>query len=135
MAGAYPFPLLVELEENNIPRLKNKLVKYFQSKKSNGGDCEVDYENGSSTATLRFRTEEGKFDPMSDTVLHFTLLLNQVMLPRLLSFYFLTVNNFFFLTDQQNVLRKETHEIRLDQGVLKMTVRLPTEKKRTQVNK
>ncbi|KAK2839529.1 hypothetical protein Q5P01_013269 [Channa striata] len=58
MADAYSYPLLVELEENNVPRLKNKLVKYFQSKKSGGGDCEVDYENGSRTATLRFRTQE-----------------------------------------------------------------------------
>ncbi|KAG7233895.1 hypothetical protein INR49_006457 [Caranx melampygus] len=58
MADAYSYRLLVELEENNIPRLKNKLVKYFQSKKSNGGDCEVEYESGSRTATLRFRTEE-----------------------------------------------------------------------------
>lgn len=61
MADAYAYPLLVELEENKIPRLKNKLVKYFQSKKSNGGDCEVDYENGSEAAVLRFRKEEGKF--------------------------------------------------------------------------
>lgn len=58
MADAYSYALLVELEENNVPRLKNKLVKYFQSKKSNGGDCEVDYENGSWTAVLRFRREE-----------------------------------------------------------------------------
>lgn len=60
MADAYSYPLLVELEESNTPKLKNKLVKYFQSKKSNGGDCEVDYENGRKTATLRFRTEEGE---------------------------------------------------------------------------
>lgn len=65
MAGAYSFPLLVELEENQVPRLKNKLVKYFQSRKSNGGDCEVDYENGSRTATLRFRSEEGESGPAS----------------------------------------------------------------------
>ncbi|XP_028992073.1 poly(ADP-ribose) polymerase family member 14-related sequence 1 [Betta splendens] len=58
MAGVYAFPLLVELEDNNFPKLKNKLVKYFQSKKANGGDCEVDHENGSGTATLRFRREE-----------------------------------------------------------------------------
>lgn len=61
MADAYSYALLVKLEENNVPRLKNKLVKYFQSKKSNGGDCEVEYEHGSSTAVLRFRREEGKF--------------------------------------------------------------------------
>ncbi|XP_053185151.1 protein mono-ADP-ribosyltransferase PARP14-like [Scomber japonicus] len=58
MADAYSFALLVKLEENNIPKLKNKLVKYFQSKKSGGGDCEVDYEQGSRTALLRFRSEE-----------------------------------------------------------------------------
>ncbi|XP_061595022.1 protein mono-ADP-ribosyltransferase PARP14-like [Cololabis saira] len=58
MAGTYSYPLLVELEHGNIPKLKNKLVKYFQSKKSNGGDCEVEYEPGSRTAVLRFRREE-----------------------------------------------------------------------------
>ncbi|XP_063743501.1 LOW QUALITY PROTEIN: poly(ADP-ribose) polymerase family member 14-related sequence 1 [Eleginops maclovinus] len=60
MADAYSYALLVELEENNIPRLKIKLVKYFQSKKSNGGDCEVQYENGSRTAVLRFHREEDR---------------------------------------------------------------------------
>ncbi|XP_035532032.1 poly(ADP-ribose) polymerase family member 14-related sequence 1 isoform X1 [Morone saxatilis] len=92
MAGAYSHALLVELEENNVQKVKNKLVKYFQSKKSNGGDCEVDYENGSRTAVLRFRREE----------------------------------------DQKNVLGKETHQITLDKGVLKMTVRLLTEDTATQ---
>ncbi|XP_071344165.1 poly(ADP-ribose) polymerase family member 14-related sequence 1 isoform X2 [Trachinotus anak] len=58
MADAYSYPLLVELEDNNTPRLRIKLVKYFQSKKSNGGDCEVDYENGSRTAVLRFRKKK-----------------------------------------------------------------------------
>uniref|UniRef100_A0A3B5LG48 PAR14-like first RRM domain-containing protein n=1 Tax=Xiphophorus couchianus TaxID=32473 RepID=A0A3B5LG48_9TELE len=56
----YTFHVLVELEETNTPRLKNKLVKYFQSKKSNGGDCEVDYESGSSTALLRFQEGESQ---------------------------------------------------------------------------
>ncbi|XP_034043176.1 protein mono-ADP-ribosyltransferase PARP14-like isoform X1 [Thalassophryne amazonica] len=60
MEGTYSYVLLVELHENNIPRLKNKLVKYFQSKKSNGGDCEVDYENGRRTAVLRFRSEKDR---------------------------------------------------------------------------
>nr|XP_033473820.1 poly(ADP-ribose) polymerase family member 14-related sequence 1 [Epinephelus lanceolatus] len=92
MADAYSYALLVELEDNNAPRLKNKLVKYFQSKKSNGGDCEVEYANGSGTAVLRFRREE----------------------------------------DQQNVLRKEAHQISLDKGVLKMTVRLLTDETTTQ---
>lgn len=61
MADAYMYALVVELEDNNTPKLKNKLVKYFQSKKSNGGDCKVDYEQGSRTALLRFCNEDGKF--------------------------------------------------------------------------
>ncbi|KAK9537952.1 hypothetical protein VZT92_005522 [Zoarces viviparus] len=92
MADAYSYVLRVELEENNTPRLKNKLVKYFQSKKSNGGDCEVEYKNGGRTAVLRFRSEE----------------------------------------DQQHVLEKESHQISLDKGVLKMTVHLPTDVATTQ---
>ncbi|CAK6963679.1 Hypothetical predicted protein [Scomber scombrus] len=87
MADAYSYALLVKLEENNIPRLKNKLVKYFQSKKSSGGDCEVDYGQGSRTGLLRFRREE----------------------------------------DQKNVLEKGSHQINVDNGVLKMTVHLPTD--------
>ncbi|KAM3607106.1 uncharacterized protein V6R79_001842 [Siganus canaliculatus] len=59
MANAYSYALLVEFEESNIPKLKNKLVKYFQSnKKSHGGDCEVDYDNGSKTALVRFLRQE-----------------------------------------------------------------------------
>ncbi|XP_061579914.1 poly(ADP-ribose) polymerase family member 14-related sequence 1 isoform X2 [Cololabis saira] len=92
MADTYSYPLLVELPDGNIPKLKNKLVKYFQSKKSNGGDCEVDYEPGSRTAVLRFRREE----------------------------------------DQRNVLAKAAHQISLDKGVIKMTVHLPSEEKKTQ---
>lgn len=60
MADTHPYPLLVELEVS-APRLKTKLVKYFQSQKSNGTqDCEVQYENGSKTAVLRFRKQEGE---------------------------------------------------------------------------
>lgn len=65
MAGVHSYALLVELEENNVPRLKNKLVKYFQSKKSKGGDCEVAHENGSRSAVVRFRREQGKFGPIN----------------------------------------------------------------------
>ncbi|KAM9365083.1 poly(ADP-ribose) polymerase family member 14-related sequence 1 isoform 2-T2 [Pholidichthys leucotaenia] len=90
MAGDYAYPLLVEFGENDEKRLKIKLTKYFQSsKKSNGGDCEVEYESGSRTAVLRFRNRE----------------------------------------DQQNVLAKESHQIPLDKGALKVTVRLPTNTK------
>ena len=57
---AYSYALLVKLEENNVPRLKNKLVKYFQSKKrAGGGECQIQYEDRNRTAVLRFRREEG----------------------------------------------------------------------------
>lgn len=59
-ADAYAHGLLVEFEGNKVPRLKTKLVKYFQSKKSRGGDCTVEHESGSRTAVLRFRTQQGK---------------------------------------------------------------------------
>ncbi|XP_029936580.1 poly(ADP-ribose) polymerase family member 14-related sequence 1 isoform X2 [Myripristis murdjan] len=89
MADAYSFALVVDLDGDNIPKLKNKLVKYFQSKKSNGGDCQIEHEDRSATAVLRFRTEE----------------------------------------DRQRVLEKKAHEIKLEKGVLRMTVRLPEEEK------
>uniref|UniRef100_A0A8C7HV76 Poly [ADP-ribose] polymerase n=1 Tax=Oncorhynchus kisutch TaxID=8019 RepID=A0A8C7HV76_ONCKI len=93
MAEAYAFALLVELERNpNIPKLKNKLVKYFQSKKSNGGDCLVEYENGQE-AVVRFKTEEVR----------------------------------------HRVLEKQEHEIRLDRGVLKLTIRLPSDDPQTEM--
>lgn len=83
-ADAYPHGLLVEFEGNKVPRLKTKLVKYFQSKKSRGGDCTVEHESGSRTAVLRFRTQQ----------------------------------------DQKNVLEKDSHQILLETGALKLTVRL-----------
>uniref|UniRef100_A0A4W5P1N3 Poly [ADP-ribose] polymerase n=1 Tax=Hucho hucho TaxID=62062 RepID=A0A4W5P1N3_9TELE len=87
MEEAYAFALLVELEGNpNIPKLKNKLVKYFQSKKSNGGECLVEYEDGQG-AVVRFKTEEVR----------------------------------------HRVLEKQEHEIRLDRGVLKLTIGLPSD--------
>uniref|UniRef100_A0AAZ3QKJ2 PAR14-like first RRM domain-containing protein n=1 Tax=Oncorhynchus tshawytscha TaxID=74940 RepID=A0AAZ3QKJ2_ONCTS len=84
MAEAYSFSLLVELENHDVPKVQNKLIKYFQSKKSHGGDCLVEVSNG-QRAVVRFRTEEAR----------------------------------------QKVLGKQVHEIKLDQGVLKLTVRLP----------
>ena len=65
MAAACSYPLLVELGENDAPRLKIKLVKHFQSKKAGGGECEVEYVNGSRTAVLRFRREEGESVPQA----------------------------------------------------------------------
>ncbi|XP_040056587.2 poly(ADP-ribose) polymerase family member 14-related sequence 1 [Gasterosteus aculeatus] len=58
MADGFAYALRVELGENDTPRLKNKLVKYFQSKKSHGGECEVEHERGARTALLRFLREE-----------------------------------------------------------------------------
>lgn len=60
MAGRHSFALLAEFEENDIPRLKNTLIKYFQSKKSCGGECEVDHDSGSGRAVVRFLKQEGK---------------------------------------------------------------------------
>lgn len=65
---AHTYDLSVEIEENHVPSLKNKLVKYFQSKKSNGGDCEIEYENGSRTAVLHFRRLEGKSSSKIDPI-------------------------------------------------------------------
>lgn len=41
---------------------------------------------------------------------------------------------FFLLTDQKNVLAKESHQIRLDKDVLRLTVRLLTDEATKQVN-
>ncbi|KAL0993426.1 hypothetical protein UPYG_G00107720 [Umbra pygmaea] len=87
MADGYQFALLVEIEEkSDISKLKHKLVKYFQSKKANGGECEVDVSNGHG-AVVRFRTEEVR----------------------------------------QKVLEQQAHHINLEQGVLKLTVRHPSD--------
>lgn len=41
--------------------LKNKLQLYFQSKKkSSGGDCRVEVEDGAPRASVFFRSEEGE---------------------------------------------------------------------------
>ncbi|KAM6945739.1 poly(ADP-ribose) polymerase family member 14-related sequence 1 [Aplochiton taeniatus] len=59
MERTYSYALLVELEGNpKVPKLKNKLVKYFQSKKAKGGDCQVEYEDSSGTAKLWFKSDE-----------------------------------------------------------------------------
>lgn len=58
----FPFALSVEGQwDPHTPKLKNKLVIYFQSKKSDGGDCEVEYRvSDGQRATVRFKTTEGK---------------------------------------------------------------------------
>lgn len=57
----FPFTLFVEGQwDPRTPKLKNKLTIYFQSKKSNGGDCVVQYEvSDDQKATVCFKTEEG----------------------------------------------------------------------------
>uniref|UniRef100_UPI000D31E334 poly [ADP-ribose] polymerase 14-like n=1 Tax=Maylandia zebra TaxID=106582 RepID=UPI000D31E334 len=89
MAEAHSYPLLVGFVETNIPSLETKLLQYFRTV---GGDCEIEYENGSRTAILHFTREE----------------------------------------DQRNVLAKESHQISLEKGVLKLTVHLSTEAKSSQ---
>ena len=59
MAEEFPYPLFVEGKwDPKTPKLKNKLTIYFQSKKSNGGDCTVQHLEGQK-ATVGFKTEEG----------------------------------------------------------------------------
>ncbi|XP_059417878.1 protein mono-ADP-ribosyltransferase PARP14-like [Carassius carassius] len=81
----FPFALYVEGKwDPHTPKLKNKLIIYFQSKKSDGGDCEVEYAGG-QTATVRFKSKEVR----------------------------------------QRVLKKQTHELKIGQKTLKITVNLP----------
>ncbi|XP_026127707.1 poly [ADP-ribose] polymerase 14-like isoform X1 [Carassius auratus] len=83
----FPYPLYVEGQwDSHTPKLKNKLIIYFQSKKSDGGDCEVEYSvSGGQTATVRFKSKEVR----------------------------------------QRVLNKQTHELKIGQKTVKMTVSLP----------
>ncbi|GAA6070264.1 poly(ADP-ribose) polymerase family member 14-related sequence 1 [Tachysurus ichikawai] len=62
MDEEFPFALFVEGNwDPKTLKLKNKLTIYFQSKKSNGGDCVVEYEvSDGQRASVRFKTEEGK---------------------------------------------------------------------------
>uniref|UniRef100_A0A8C1XM30 Poly [ADP-ribose] polymerase n=1 Tax=Cyprinus carpio TaxID=7962 RepID=A0A8C1XM30_CYPCA len=83
----FPFALSVEGQwDPHTPKLKNKLVIYFQSKKSDGGDCEVEYRvSDGQTATVRFKTTEVR----------------------------------------RRVLNKQTHELKIGQKTVKITVSLP----------
>lgn len=60
MSEEFPYALFVEGKwDPKTPKLKNKLIIYFQSKKSNGGDCEVHYATSDGQrATVRFKTEQ-----------------------------------------------------------------------------
>lgn len=60
MAARHSLALRVQFDDRESTRLKAKLTKYFQSKRSSGGDCEVDHEPGSGTAVVRFLKAEGK---------------------------------------------------------------------------
>ncbi|XP_051973987.1 protein mono-ADP-ribosyltransferase PARP14-like isoform X2 [Xyrauchen texanus] len=57
----YPFPIIVEGDwrPEHAKSVKNKLQIYFQSrKKSQGGDCVVQYDQKSSTATIQFKSSD-----------------------------------------------------------------------------
>lgn len=58
----FSFALCVEGQwDPHTPKLKNKLIIYFQSKKSDGGDCAVEYRvSDGQRATVRFKSKEGK---------------------------------------------------------------------------
>ncbi|XP_057191412.1 poly(ADP-ribose) polymerase family member 14-related sequence 1 isoform X2 [Triplophysa rosa] len=60
MADEFPYALCVEGQwDPKTPKIKNKLTIYFQSKKSDGGDCGVDSDDTDGRrATVRFREVE-----------------------------------------------------------------------------
>uniref|UniRef100_A0A8C1URK9 Poly [ADP-ribose] polymerase n=1 Tax=Cyprinus carpio TaxID=7962 RepID=A0A8C1URK9_CYPCA len=53
------YPIIVEgnWQAKNVKSVKNKLQIYFQSKKSQGGDCFVQYD-GSNSATILFKSSD-----------------------------------------------------------------------------
>ncbi len=55
------YPIIVEgnWQTKNAKSLRNKLQIYFQSKKSQGGDCVVQYD-GSNSATILFKSSDSK---------------------------------------------------------------------------
>ncbi len=63
MDGAECPPVTVEgnWSSAQTKTVKNKLQLYFQSKKkSSGGDCRVEAEDGAPRAAVFFRSEEGE---------------------------------------------------------------------------
>ncbi|XP_041928990.1 poly(ADP-ribose) polymerase family member 14-related sequence 1 isoform X2 [Alosa sapidissima] len=60
MDDNFTFPVLVEGEWNPaLPNLRNKLTIYFQSKKSNGGDCWVQHDvSDGQRAIVSFKSEQ-----------------------------------------------------------------------------
>ncbi|KAL1266727.1 hypothetical protein QQF64_002402 [Cirrhinus molitorella] len=57
----YPYPIIVEGDWGPAKNLKNKLQIYFQSKKkSQGGDCVVQYNDGSDSATILFKSSHSR---------------------------------------------------------------------------
>ncbi|XP_016383980.1 poly [ADP-ribose] polymerase 14-like [Sinocyclocheilus rhinocerous] len=54
------YPIIVEgnWQAKNAKGVKNKLQIYFQSKKSQGGDCFVQYNDGSNSATILFKSSD-----------------------------------------------------------------------------
>ncbi|XP_059394821.1 protein mono-ADP-ribosyltransferase PARP14-like isoform X1 [Carassius carassius] len=57
----YPYPIIVEGDwgPGHAKSVKNKLQIYFQSKKkSQGGDCVVQYNDGSNSTTILFKSSD-----------------------------------------------------------------------------
>uniref|UniRef100_A0A3B5B177 Poly [ADP-ribose] polymerase n=1 Tax=Stegastes partitus TaxID=144197 RepID=A0A3B5B177_9TELE len=63
MAECPPVAVEGDWSPNQSRTVKNKLQIYFQSKKrSSGGDCRVEAEDGAARAAVFFRSEEGELD-------------------------------------------------------------------------
>uniref|UniRef100_A0A671M3P1 PAR14-like first RRM domain-containing protein n=1 Tax=Sinocyclocheilus anshuiensis TaxID=1608454 RepID=A0A671M3P1_9TELE len=59
----YPYPITAEgdWQPEHAKSVKNKLQIYFQSKKkSQGGDCVVQYDDKSNSATILFKSSDSR---------------------------------------------------------------------------
>uniref|UniRef100_A0A8C2BU17 PAR14-like first RRM domain-containing protein n=1 Tax=Cyprinus carpio TaxID=7962 RepID=A0A8C2BU17_CYPCA len=64
----YHYPIIVEGDWGPAKNLKNKLQIHFQSKKkSKGGDCVVQYNDGSNSATILFKSSHIRDGVLSKT--------------------------------------------------------------------
>lgn len=61
MGEYYPIIVAGDWGPEQAKSVKNKLQIYFQSKKkSQGGDCVVQYNDGSNSATVLFKSSDSK---------------------------------------------------------------------------
>lgn len=65
--GDYPVSVEGDWGPENAKSVKNKLQIYFQSKKkSQGGDCVAQYNDASNSATILFKSSDGKCETQTN---------------------------------------------------------------------